>query len=248
MNKKLIVAGLFSLAFHGAVSAGSVSGATEPTQILNQIQLVMSYAEQAQQTVTQMQQYQTMLRNLMAITPSSVVDQSAQRLWTNQKMNDTFRNLQRVVVNGQSMSYTLANVDANFKQLHPGYGNFNNSFDYQRAYRSLSDNTLDNVKNSMALVSAHAEDFDTEQELVGQLQTRSATAQGQMQALQAGNEIGMTMVGQMQKMRQLQMAQMNAQNAFLSGQQTRTDVNDDALRKFYSRSTTRVRTMDELNH
>lgn len=233
MNKKLIAVALLSLSIHGVASAGGeIAGATEFTQIENKVQLVMSYAEEAQQTVTQLQQYQTMLRNLMSITPSQIVDQAAQRLFTSQKMYDSFKRLQTLVVNGQSMAYSLANLDARFKQLHPGYGNFGNGFDFGRQYTALSNNTLDSVKNSMSLISAHAEDFDTEQELMGQLQTRSATAQGQMQALQAGNEIGMTMVGQMQKMRQLQMAQMNAQNAFISGQQTKQDATEAQMQQY----------------
>lgn len=247
MNKKLIAAGLLSLAFHGVASAGAVAGATEPTQILNNIQLLLSYVEQAQQTVTQIQQYQTMLKNLQSLAPSSTVDQHAQKLWQDQNMTQTFQNLQRIVIDGQSVSYSLANLDTRFKQLHPGYGNFNGGYDYGKAYRGLSDNTLDSVRSSMALASAHSADFGTEQQLMRQLQTRSSTAQGQLQAVQAGNEIGMTMVGQLQKMRQLQMAQMNAQNAFLSGQQTRADSDDAAYRQIFNRGTTRVQTLKEIS-
>ena len=85
----------------------------------------------------------------------------------------------------------------------------------------------------MAMVSAHADDFGNEQQLVSQLQHRSASAQGQLQAVQAGNEISMTMVGQMQKMRQLQMAQMNAQNAYLTEQKGRQDAGDQAQNQAY---------------
>lgn len=44
-----------------AGSVGGTGGATEITQIANNTQLMMSYVEQAQQTITQFNQYQTML-------------------------------------------------------------------------------------------------------------------------------------------------------------------------------------------
>jgi hypothetical protein len=57
-TKKLIVAVPLVAAIVSATAAhaGAVAGATEPTQILNNIQLVASYAQQPQQTVTQINQ------------------------------------------------------------------------------------------------------------------------------------------------------------------------------------------------
>lgn len=207
-----------------ANASGAVAGATEPTQIMNNLQLVASYAEQAQQTATQIQQYQAMLRNLVQMTPSQLVDKAAQNLWVNQDMANTFKNLRRVVVAGQQTSYTLANIDSQFKQLHPGYGGYGAGFNFQNAFRNWSDNSLDAIKNSLAVVSAHADDFDTEKELMTELRSKSMSAQGQLEATQAGSQIGLAMVGQFQKLRQLQMAQMQSQNAFMSAQTSTNDA------------------------
>lgn len=211
-------------------AGGSVGRATEHTQILNNLQLVASYAEQVEQTVTQISQYQTMLTNLMQLTPSGALNQAAQALWADQNMASAFHSLRRIVVAGQSTSYTLANIDHNFKTMHPGYGTV---VDFQHAYRDWSDNTLDSVKNALTLVTAHADDFQSEAGMVNQLSTRSQTAQGQLQALQAGNDIGVAMVGQMQKLRQLQMAQMQAQNAYIGAQQSENDAKKTGLNKLY---------------
>jgi len=146
MNKKLLFAGLLSLSLHGVASAGAIIGATEPTQILNNIQLLMSYVEQAQQTITQFNQYQTMLKNLQQMTPSSALDAQAQKLWQDQNMMRTFMDLRKVVIAGQQTSYALSNLDAQFKRAHPGYGR--NAQDLTKAPPDRSNNTLGTTKRN----------------------------------------------------------------------------------------------------
>ncbi|WP_161790900.1 P-type conjugative transfer protein TrbJ [Paraburkholderia sacchari] len=217
---KLIGQSLFVGAMLASIAvnanAGAVAGATEPTQILNNIQLTASYAQQAQQTVTQINQYETMLRNLMNATPSELLGQAAGVLWNDNNMTQVFKNLSTIVQGGQKIAYTLQNTDQLFHNIHPGYGS---AFDFQNGYRNWSDNTLNSVQNALTLMNAHASNFSNEQSMVKELQTRSQSAQGQMQVLQAGNDIGVAMIGQMQELRQLQAAQIQQQGAYIAGQQ-----------------------------
>ncbi|APA90222.1 P-type conjugative transfer protein TrbJ (plasmid) [Paraburkholderia sprentiae WSM5005] len=201
--------------------AGAVAGATEPTQILNNIQLTASYAQQAQQTVTQINQYETMLRNLMNSTPSELLGQAAGALWNDNNMTQTFKNLSTIVEGGQKIAYTLQNTDQLFHNLHPGYGS---AFDFQNGYRNWSDNTLNSVQNALSLMNAHASNFANEQTMIKELQTRSQSAVGQLQVLQSGNEIGVAMIGQMQELRQLQAAQIQQQGAYIASQQSAADT------------------------
>lgn len=243
--KKLLCAAtaVSALGASGLSLAGAVVGATEPTQIMNNIQLAASYGEQAQQTVTQINQYQTMLRNLVNSTPSQLLGQAAGTLWNDQNMTQTFKNLQTIVVAGQRIDYTLQNQDQMFKNLHPGYGS---AFD-KNAYKNWSDNTLGSVQNALAIAGAHAQNFSREQDMVKELQMRSQSADGQMKVLQAGNDIGVAMVGQMQQLRQLEIAQMNAQGQFMAGQQDRTNAGDQAWKDYNAgKYRTHVRTLKEI--
>lgn len=221
-----------------ALATGLIAGATEPTQIMNNIQLTMSYAEQARQTVTQLNQYQTMLTNLMRLTPSELLGQASRQLWQDQNMAQTFNNLRNIVIDGQSMAYTMSNMNSRFKAINPGYGNFGSGMDFFKAYQNWSDNTLGQVKNAVAMVTAHSENFASEEGMVQELSNASNSAQGQLQAVQAGNQIGVAMVGQMQKLRQLQMAQMQAQNAYIAGQQSRQDAGDAQMQQFLQNAKT----------
>ena len=230
----LVVNSTASAQFFGG--GGGPAGATEVTQIANNLQLVASYGQQTQQTLYQFQQYLAMLRNLQKFTPSSKLDSAAQVLWQNQNMNQRFRNLFTIVRGGQSVAYTSQNLDSQLRQTNPGYGNYlnNNGFDLQNAYRNWSDNTQNAVTGAMQLTSAHAEDMQSEADTVSQLSSMSNTADGQMQAVQAGNQIGIAMIGQLQKLHELQMAQMNAQNQAAlsaSGKQGLSEANVKRLMK-----------------
>lgn len=237
--KRFLLVTIITITVYGSMwskaanATGAIAGATEPTQILNNVQLVLSYVEQAEQTVTQLNQYQTMLTNLMRLTPSELLGQASRQLWQDQGMAQTFGKLRNIVVGGQTIAYSLSNVESRFKTLHPGYGRFGDGTDFFRAYQDWSDNTLDQVKNAASMVIAHAEAFDTEESMVQELTNTSSSAQGQLQALQAGNQIGVAMIGQMQKLRQLQMAQIQAQNAYVAGQQSKADAGDQALEKVF---------------
>lgn len=228
--KSAVAMAVLSLAFHGGANAGAVIGATEVTQILNNLQLAQAYVEQAQQTVTQIRQYEAMLQNLKQLTPSAQLDQAAQRLWSDQNMLQTFRNLQQVVSGGQQMAYSLATVDTRFKQTYPGYGATSTNF--SQSYRDWSGNTLNSVKNALSLVTAHAQNFDSEQGMMSELAVKSQTAAGQLQATQAGNQISVAMIGQMQQLRQLQMAQARVQGDYIAGQQSRQDGSDAKMQEY----------------
>ena len=238
------------LAAPGAAWAGGggglSGGATELTQLANNTQLTLSYIEQANQTVTQINQYATMLRNLMKLNPAALVGMAAKKLWNDQGMNETFRNLYSVYQGGQKIAYSLRSLDANFKQLNPGYGNYGNGFDFQSAYRNWSDSTRGAALGSLRMAAVQADDLQTEGDLVQTLSDQSSTADGQLAALQAGNQIGVAMIGQMQKLRQLQMAQIQAQNTAALAAQGRQEAGDEMLRQVFQGTRTRVRTYEEI--
>ncbi len=204
--------------------------ATEPTQILNNIELVASYAEQAEQTLAQINQYQLMLRNLMRITPDALLAKAAQQLWRDHEMAAAFKNLRTLIKAGQKLEMTAQNTRRLFRDLHPGYGSI---FDFKHAYQNGSDNTLNALERALTVTGAQAQRFENEAQLVSRLQTRSQTAHGQMQALQAGNEIGVALLGQMQQLRQLQMAQLQAHAHFIAAQQDASDAQHQGAERIF---------------
>src|SRR5207244_11281313 len=64
-------------------------------------------------------------------------------------------------------------------------------------------------------------DFATEQGRIQALQALSDSAEGRMQALQLGNMMAAEQLQQLVKLRQLMMAQINAQNVYMANQTNR---------------------------
>lgn len=152
----------------------------------------------------------------------------------------------RIVVGGQQMAYSLSNMDQQFRNLHPGYGNYSNGFNYGDAYRNWSDTTRSSVMGSLRMAAVQADDLQSERDLMIALSDASSSADGQLQALQAGNQIGVAVVSQMQKLRQLQMAQLQAQNTAAIATQGRREASDELLMKIYKGNRSQVRTYDEI--
>ena len=94
-----------------AKAGGVFLGATEITQLLNHAELIESYVAQANQLATQLQQFQVQLRN--AATLSSQLFGPIR--------SDLLR-LSQVTQGGQSLSYSMANLDSEFLNRYGSRG------------------------------------------------------------------------------------------------------------------------------
>jgi P-type conjugative transfer protein TrbJ len=193
-------------AFHAPAFAGGgggFSGATEVTQMMNNAELAIQTAQDAQALATQINQLNEMLKH--GISVNSV--------WSD--ANSLLTRLRSSVQQGQAISYASTNVANDFTARYPGYRAPTN---YTQQYQQWSDGTLDSIKGSMLAANLQADDLATEDGFHQQLQTLSASASGRMQAIQAGNMIAMENVKQQQKLRSLVMAQMQSQNNYMAAQ------------------------------
>lgn len=220
----------------GGGGGGVVAGmATEVTQIANNVQLAASYEEQALQTVTQLQQYDTMLRNLQILGPSSLVDSAAQKLWTDHNMLGSFRDLFAIVENGNRLAYSMASIANQLKAMQPPLsGSGRGTFDYAGAYRNWMATSRNTVDAAIRVNTAQADNFASEQQLVRALQSRSASAVGQMEALKAGTEVGLAQVTQLQQLRQLMIAQNQAQATTQKSTEAKQRNADEMLLRYKS--------------
>jgi P-type conjugative transfer protein TrbJ len=194
-------------------NAGSVAGnggATEVTQILNNVELVQQSAQmyqEVEQTIQQVQMMQQQLKNLMT---------APQQVWG--AVQSDLTQLTQLVAQGQALGYALGNIDQAFATKFPGYttalkGNFS------QASKNWTQTTLDSLRSALDSAGLQSQQFATEQSAMDSIQSMSGSAQGSLQAVQAGNMIASQTVQQLQKLRQLFMAQMQAQNAYLANKE-----------------------------
>lgn len=222
MRKKLLVLSTVVLtATAPAAFAGSVAGnggATEVTQLLNNVELVGQTAQQIQMVQNQLTQLMNEAKNLTA---------SPMQIWGQAQAD--LNQLAGLVQQGQSLSYAAQNIDQLFKQQFPGYSSTpagaNGGFSSK--YQSWSRTALDSINSALNAAGMQASQFATERAAVQSIQGISAGSPGALQAIQAGNMIASSQVDQLQKLRQIMMSQQQAQASYMA-YQVQQETNDRA--------------------
>ena len=126
--------------------------------------------------------------------------------------------LGQIIEQEQAIAYAMAGMDRVFRDRYPGYKPVT---DWAAAYDQWTRTTLDTLRGSLAAVRLHADDFADEQSRIRTLTALSDSAEGRMQAIQTGNMLAAEQVQQLAKLRQLMMAQINAQNVYMANQTNR---------------------------
>lgn len=186
---------------------GGIPGgyATEYTQLLNYLNLIDMTIKQAQMISNQIRSIQIQIEQLKSIKPLNISE------WGNAMI--TLRQLDTIVRQGRALSYALQNVEQEFQKRFPGY---QSPQDYTQSYQDWSQTTLDSIQGALKAAGFQSGQFETENSTLDTIRMLSENAEGQTQAIQAANMIANETVGQLQKLRQLHMSQIQAQSAYFA--------------------------------
>jgi len=138
-------------------------------------------------------------------------------VWEQEALPSLMR-LGQIIEQEQAIAYAMAGMDRVFRDKYPGYRPIT---DWATAYDQWTRTTLDTLRGTLAAVRLHADDFADEQSRIQTLTALSDSAEGRMQAIQAGNMLAAEQIQQLAKLRQLMMAQINAQNVYMANQTNR---------------------------
>jgi P-type conjugative transfer protein TrbJ len=183
---------------------------------LTEIHTLQVTINQTMEIANQLRQLAYEVQNLRSI-PHGLWEQ------TQTELDD----LARVAKIGQNISYADTNLSAEFARMYPGYVA---PSDYASAYRQWSGNALGGIRGALASAGMQSAQLTTEGVVIAQLQALSNGATGHLQALQVGNMIAVQQVDQLEKLRQLQMAQMQGEFGYLATQQQHDDAKEATLR------------------
>jgi len=208
--------------FRHVLASGAIAGATEPTQILNNIELVLQYEKQIQQYATQLMQWKDQLQNVMNIP---------NQIWSS--IQNDLMGVMNVVKQGQALAFSLANIGEQFQLKFPG---FKTTANYTADYKNWSQTLRDTIKGTLEAANLQSQQFATEEGVINQLRMMSSSNQGRMQAIQTGNQIAVEVVAQMQKLRALSLAQMQAQNAYMAKNEQEKDTTKAAVESLLNRN------------
>jgi P-type conjugative transfer protein TrbJ len=181
--------------------AGVVAGfATEWTQILNHVQLIQSYIRQGLQLENELNQYQLALKQSL-VQPNQVFGAIQQDLGQ----------LAQLVQGGRALAYSMANLDAQFRNTFTGYGF--RSHGYFQDYQKWSQTSLDTTLNSLKAVGFQGQQLQSQQSILAALRAQSAGAGGEV-----GNQIAEQQVEQLMALRQLMLVDLESKQAYQAEQ------------------------------
>ncbi|MHC1744042.1 MAG: P-type conjugative transfer protein TrbJ [Syntrophobacteraceae bacterium] len=194
--------------------------ASEMTQLLNNLELLHHTLQQAQELSNQLKMLQDMAQNLKNI-PDQVWTPASQHL----------QSLMNVVKQGESLAFSSSNISEEFQHKFKGFVQAGN---FQTEYKNWSSTVRDSLRTSLAVANLQSQQFTSEEAVLSALRSMSQSAEGRMQAIQVGTQISVEQVAQLQKLRGLMMAQIQAQNAFMAGEQQQKDNVKAAEENFFN--------------
>ena len=176
--------------------------ATEFTQILNHVELVLSYGVQASQLAQQIK--------ILADAIKNSTHNPNQLFWNIQA---DLNALAGVVQGGRALAYSLGNLDALWHQTYPGYGGYARTGYYNR-YQIWAQTTLDTVIGAMRAAGLQGQQLNNEVALITNLEAQSQTADGRLLALNVVTQMADQEAQQMQKLREIMLADMQSKAAY----------------------------------
>lgn len=204
---------------------GGIGRATEVTQIANNVELAAILASEVKQYAEHLKMVNDMVKNTRQLSGGQ---------WKN--VLDDIRAVGDAIKQGQALAYSLGNLDELYAQRYPDYAALQQSRSYSNfgeLSRSWTETNRDTTRSAMRMIGLQGAQLDSESAALDQILSLSKSSQGRMQVLQAGNLLAGQMVGQVQKLRQLQMASIQQQATFQSTQEGLRTLNEAWKRHFY---------------
>lgn len=207
-----------------------VNCTNEVMEMVRQAQNFAQYTQQTSNLIAQLEVMRAQAARLSSATPYS-------------QTSALLSKLMQIVDQGQALGYNIGNITRRFETQYPEFGKRQGN--YFDSYQAWSQTTSDSIRSALMAAGLQMENFATESATADTLRTMNQSATGQMQAIQIGNAVSSEMLDEMRKLRQLNTAQSQAQNAFLLGAKQQSDEQVSGLKAFLNQKNNVVRSYQE---
>lgn len=193
-----------------------VGGATEITQIANNVQLAESYAQQVVQTQQQLLQYQAMLKNLENHAAGNI----------SPELGAIAVGIGRVASIGHNIGNTMARVDSSFASTFQSP----QAADFSTRFKGWSTNSQNSIRSMMLNAGMHRENFQSDEDALQALVKKNQESEGNLAAVKTLGEINSHQLQESMKLRELITQQQLAEGQYLAAQNAKEqavqDIND----------------------
>lgn len=196
----------------------TVDVASIAQQVMNYQQQLTDYANQVQQLQQQMQMVEMQSKNLKNLDNYQ---------WDNL---GSILYKQRQVMNGlDSISYDAGNVSSKFEKTYKSFDGYSDDFSsandqaarnlaYSDRYRQITESNQNTLRGTLQKLELSSQDLDSESSTIAALRKRSSTAEGNLQVLQANNDMLAFLIDEIRKLRVTMMDQTNAMTNYFAAQ------------------------------
>jgi type IV secretion system protein TrbJ len=206
MMRKLLISALIAVPVAHAQVAGGVfvcsNCAEEATQLTNKASLISQISNQLHHIQIALNTYNQIM--------------IAGRLLSNMQWGNAqqdLMNLSSIVQVGTGLAFSLEQLDRAFTNAYPGFSGANRQ-PYYPQYRTWSQTALDTIRGTLRGTSLSYQQFQNEMVYAQYLKGQAHSAMGEMQAVTLGAQISVEMLGSIQKLRQIYLADMESKQAF----------------------------------
>jgi len=202
--------------------------ASEPTAASIQVMHNLEYAKQLLQYAIQVQQLADAIKNTTHGGPAALNNISGE-----------LAQLANVVQGGQALAYSLGNQDVVFRNVFPGYepalGLVPAAGSYQSRYSQWAQTSLATTQGILRGIGLQGNLLGTEQGVLSILRSLSASnLLNRNDAINLTSQLAAEQIGQLQKLRELQLEDMTSKAAFQGYIIQRQAASEAATQQFFN--------------
>lgn len=198
------------------VHSGTVfgnGGATEVTQIMNNVQLILQYVQQVQAYVRQGLQLDADLKNLIQ-NPGSTMGSD---------VNYLINGVGKVMGGGMSIGGTMEDIDRNFATTFKSP----TADTLARSFSKWNQTSTDTLEGALKAIGKHRSQFQSDNDAIRALYNESQATEGNLQALQTLAKINSKSLEQNQKLQDLLLNQHTAESAYMAAQVAKANKTEE---------------------
>lgn len=184
---------------------------------MTQLRAVQSNVNEARQIQQQLEQIRVMAQNT----------KSLKQLDWDMAANAMTR-LSKVMAEGQGLALAGKDFNKQFQTMFPGY---KSERDFGASYDKWNQSTRDSVLGAMRVANMQVTGINDEQDALERLRSAVLSTDGQKEAVDAGNQIALNQVRQMQSLRELMVAQMQAEGTHIASQTQAEETRRGAVKE-----------------
>ena len=196
-------------------AAALAGGASEVTQMRNELELISKYERQVEEYVKEGSQLQTQLTNLIK-NPEALLGA---------EVGGLINKIGEIMSKGNSIGLTIAQIDKNFA------GTFKNSMVMALAngFTKWHATSIDTLEAAIKSAGLQNEKFEDETAKIQALFNSSQAAEGNLSALQSLSAINSHMLKQMQSLGQLISVQNLAASTYMAEKTSQEKIRIDGI-------------------